>query len=89
MTESKYCTTYCKKCKRLVAYRSQLRDGRKTVLCRLRDDAPPHIMFHMGPPPRNRQHAAEKHCPYYLPKDSTSYVQLALESRRITEKIDP
>ena len=43
-------------------------------------------MYYHGRNPRNRFHEAEEpKCMYYLPKASTSYKQLALESKRITE----
>lgn len=87
MTESKYCTTYCKRCQRLVEIRRQKIHGHSTVLCRLSgENEPPRIMYYHGRNPRNRFHEAEEpKCMYYLPKASTSYKQLALESKRITE----
>ena len=84
--ESKYCTTYCKRCQRLIEVRTKCIHGRKTVLCKIAGDHnPPRVMYYHGCNPRNKIHEPETKCPYYLPKSTTSYKQLALESKRITE----
>lgn len=81
----KYCITHCQRCKRLVEIRNKRINGRKTVLCRIEEHSAPRITMYHGNAPNKDIHAPEKICPYYLPKETTSYCQLALESVKITE----
>lgn len=83
--ESKYCTTYCKRCQRFVELRTKKLHGRYTVLCQLSEDLPPRVMYYHGRNPGKSFHNKETKCLYYIPKSTTSYKQLALESKRITE----
>lgn len=86
MTESKYCTTYCKRCQHFVEIRKQKIHGRYTVLCKMAGEKlPPRVMYYHGRNPGKSFHEKEIRCRYYLPKETTSYKQLSLESKRITE----
>lgn len=85
MTESKYCTTYCRRCRWLVEVRNKCIHGRKTVLCQRPEWETSRVMMYHGRPANRCIHAAENLCTYYTPKETTSYHQLALESRKITE----
>lgn len=83
--ESKYCTTYCRRCKNFAGMRNKLLNGRKTVWCRLADDGPLHVMFYHSAPKRCLERPPETICKYYVPAETASYLQLVLESKRITE----
>lgn len=83
--ESKYHTTYCRRCKRFAGMRNKLLNGRKTVWCRISEHGPLHVMYMHSAPKRCKNHPPENICQYYIPAEHTSYLQLALESKRITE----
>lgn len=83
--ESKYHTTYCRRCGNLVEVRNKRIHGKTTVLCRTQGETTPTIRIYHGPHRQAYTHNPENICKYYAPKQTTSYHQLALESKRLTE----